>query len=343
MTRRRGRDGRGDALLHPPGALFGAPSLGDARGRPLLFVASLMSTKLLPSGFIPAADVSRSLLAIELPPGSRLEDTDKVTRDIAERLKAIPEVRSVLIYGGVVLGGASEVRRSYARHQLRSQGQARPHPARFADQDRARSARHSRHPLLVSQGQWSARYLADHRRRRFEDDRRHGEPARERNARDSLHRESNVDGRARPAGAAHHAEAATRCRSRRLDRGAVGTIRVATLGDIDANLAKFDAGDRLVPIRVELDQHARADLGLLQALRVSTGSGGAVPLSAVADFDMSRGPTAINRYDRARRVTIEGDLAGQTRSARRSTPSMRYRPRRRCRRASRSGNRAMSR
>ena len=90
------------------------------------------------------------------------------------------------------------------------------------------------------------------------------------------------------------------------------TIRVATLGDIDANLAKFDAGDRLVPIRVELDQQARADLGLLQALRVSTGSGGAVPLSAVADFDMSRGPTAINRYDRARRVTIEGDLAGQT-------------------------------
>ena len=36
------------------------------------------------------------------------------------------------------------------------------------------------------------------------------------------------------------------------------TIRVATLGDIDANLAKFDAGDRLIPIRVELDQAARA-------------------------------------------------------------------------------------
>src|ERR1700719_4183914 len=39
----------------------------------LIFIASLMSTKLLPSGFIPAADVSRSLLAIELPPGSRLD------------------------------------------------------------------------------------------------------------------------------------------------------------------------------------------------------------------------------------------------------------------------------
>ena len=30
----------------------------------------------------------------------------------------------------------------------------------------------------------------------------------------------------------------------------------------------------------------------------------------VADFSISHGPTAINRYDRTRRVTIEGDLRG---------------------------------
>ena len=39
-----------------------------------------------------------------------------------------------------------------------------------------------------------------------------------------------------------------------------------------------------------------------------TGSGGAAPLSALADFVVDHGPTAINRYDRTRRVTIEGDL-----------------------------------
>ena len=88
------------------------------------------------------------------------------------------------------------------------------------------------------------------------------------------------------------------------------TIRVATLGDIDANLAKFNAGDRLVPIRVELDQAARARPGLLQDLRVPTSSGATTPLSAVADFSIAHGPTAINRYDRTRRVTIEGDLRG---------------------------------
>ena len=88
------------------------------------------------------------------------------------------------------------------------------------------------------------------------------------------------------------------------------TIRVATLGDIDANLAKFNAGDRLIPIRVELDEAARARVGLLQDLRVATNGGATTPLSVVADFSVSHGPTAINRYDRTRRVTIEGDLRG---------------------------------
>ena len=36
-------------------------------------------------------------------------------------------------------------------------------------------------------------------------------------------------------------------------------VRIATIGDIGANLAKFDVGDRQMPIRVQLDEDARAD------------------------------------------------------------------------------------
>ena len=39
------------------------------------------------------------------------------------------------------------------------------------------------------------------------------------------------------------------------------TVRIATIGDVDANLAKFDVGDRQVPIRVQLDEKARARSG----------------------------------------------------------------------------------
>jgi multidrug efflux pump subunit AcrB len=89
-------------------------------------------------------------------------------------------------------------------------------------------------------------------------------------------------------------------------------VRIATIGEIGANLAKFDVGDRQVPIRVQLMERARADRQMLEALRVATLSGAAVPLATVARFELGQGPTAIDRYDRSRRVVIGADLVGDT-------------------------------
>jgi multidrug efflux pump subunit AcrB len=78
-------------------------------------------------------------------------------------------------------------------------------------------------------------------------------------------------------------------------------------------LAKFDAGDRQVPIRVQLEDSARSDLQMLQQLRVplgARGERGGVPLSVVADIQLDQGPTSINRYDRERQATVAADLVG---------------------------------
>src|SRR6202795_3308776 len=76
----------------------------------MLFGASIWSLGLLSKGFLPAQDHARSQLAIELPPGSRLSDTENVTEDIVKRLRARPEVRSVLVDGGRVPKGGKEIR-----------------------------------------------------------------------------------------------------------------------------------------------------------------------------------------------------------------------------------------
>src|SRR5258706_3276468 len=89
-------------------------------------------------------------------------------------------------------------------------------------------------------------------------------------------------------------------------------VRIATIGDVSASLARFDVGDRQVRIRVQLAERARAHLGMLESLRVASSAGGAVPLSSVATFETAQGPTAIDRYDRARRVTLGADLVGNT-------------------------------
>ncbi|MFL6859312.1 MAG: efflux RND transporter permease subunit [Sphingomicrobium sp.] len=87
------------------------------------------------------------------------------------------------------------------------------------------------------------------------------------------------------------------------------TIRIATLGDIEQNSAKFSLSDRQVPIQVSLSENARRDLGTLENLPVPTSSGGSVPLKSVAEIGFGSGPTTIQRSNQLRRLAIGADLA----------------------------------
>ena len=86
-------------------------------------------------------------------------------------------------------------------------------------------------------------------------------------------------------------------------------IRIATLGDIDQNAARFSLSDRQVPIRVALDESARRSLSTIENLPVPTATGGSVPLKIIADIGFGAGPTRIERTNQTRRVTIGADLA----------------------------------
>jgi HAE1 family hydrophobic/amphiphilic exporter-1 len=84
--------------------------------------------------------------------------------------------------------------------------------------------------------------------------------------------------------------------------------RVATVGDIDANVAKLDIGERRIPIRVRLPATARTDLPTLRALRVPTATGGLTTLDSVADVYFQAGAAEIDRYDREDDIIILADL-----------------------------------
>ncbi|MFC4253789.1 AcrB/AcrD/AcrF family protein [Altererythrobacter xixiisoli] len=87
------------------------------------------------------------------------------------------------------------------------------------------------------------------------------------------------------------------------------TIRIATLGDIDQNAARFSLSDRQIPIRVRLAESDRRSIATIQNLPVATENGGSVPLSRVADISFGSGPTTIQRYNQQRRIFVSSDLA----------------------------------
>ena len=274
-----------------------------------LFALSLWSTGLLPQGFIPDGDESRSVLSVELPPGSRLADTQTATDAMVARIRELPEVASAYSLGGATVKGPGEVRNAIV-------------VVRYVDKTERR----------LSQKQLEERIgtmLADIPDIRIYYANPRGERQLQMNVKatdsDSLAKGvAIIEAGMRKLPELRNASAAAgldrpelRVQPRFDEAARLGIapeqiaqiVRVATIGDVGANLAKFTAGDRLVPIRVELIQEARSDLRELQALRVRTGSGSSVPLSGVADISFGQGPSSIERFDRTDRVVMGGDLA----------------------------------
>jgi multidrug efflux pump subunit AcrB len=85
------------------------------------------------------------------------------------------------------------------------------------------------------------------------------------------------------------------------------TLRVATAGDYDQDLAKLNLSARQVPVVVKLPASARQDIDTLKRLPVR-GARGPVALENVATLEMGSGPTEITRYDRLRNVNLQVEL-----------------------------------
>lgn len=88
------------------------------------------------------------------------------------------------------------------------------------------------------------------------------------------------------------------------------TANLSTLGDTDANLAKFDLPNRQIPIRVQLDPKYRNDINTIRNLQVQNKSGNLIPLQTVASITFGSGSSQIDRYNRSRKISVEANLQG---------------------------------
>jgi hydrophobic/amphiphilic exporter-1 (mainly G- bacteria), HAE1 family len=86
------------------------------------------------------------------------------------------------------------------------------------------------------------------------------------------------------------------------------TAMIATIGDVEQNLAKFDLPERQINIRVQIDPKFRHWFAAISNLRVQSNTGNLIPLSSVALITMGSGPAQIDRFDRQNQVTISGTL-----------------------------------
>jgi len=277
----------------------------------ILFAASIWSMGLLPKGFLPAEDAARSLLAIELPPGTQLADTERTTETIVARLRQRAEVKSVFVDGGRVPPGTMEVRKAalIISYTPKSQRSVTQHQLELKIAEDLAEIPDIRYWFLDENGLRALSLFvtgADSRTVDNVADELAGQMQR-------IPQISNVTAATsleRPELRVHpQSDLATRLGV--TTESLAETIRVATIGDFGPALAKFDTGDRLVPIRVQLEDTARTDRRVLEQLRVPLPMGrGSVPLTAIASIQLDQGPTSIARYNRERQATVSADLVG---------------------------------
>lgn len=85
------------------------------------------------------------------------------------------------------------------------------------------------------------------------------------------------------------------------------TLRVATAGDYEQDLAKLNLSERQVPVVVRLNDIAREDFDTFKRLPVP-GARGPVALENVASLEIGSGPAEIARFDRMRNINFEVEL-----------------------------------
>ncbi|MGR3757053.1 MAG: efflux RND transporter permease subunit [Tranquillimonas sp.] len=270
----------------------------------LIFAASLYSATLLPTTFVPEADEGRIMISVELPPGSTLGDTRALTDEITARVETVDEVENVFVEGGT--GDVAEARLTVTVGP--KDGRDR---SVFQIEDQLatmlRDIPDARINFLAGNGQRDVQVvvLGEDQAQVEEAARRLAEEMR---AVPLITDISNAASLSRPElRITPKPEIAADLGVTASDLAA--TIRVATIGDADANLAKFSADGRQIPITVRMAERTRRNLELMQGQRVPTANGTPVPLGVVADVALAAGPSTIERYDRENKVTISADLA----------------------------------
>ncbi|UVL26290.1 efflux RND transporter permease subunit [Pseudomonas donghuensis] len=276
-------------------------------------LASFALVPLLPSGFMPVSDTSLSRIDVSLPPGTPLAQTDRTLQQMAAKLREQPQVLFVFsTAGGEDASGTTDVASGQLlvrlvppeqrdRSQKAFEHSLRPLLGEFADVRfafRSDSAARDISVILVgadARQLSQAAYALQGEMRMIKGlaNVQVNEPL----PRPELLIRPRLDEAARSG----------------ISAQAIGTVaRIATLGDINANSARFNFHDRQVPIRVQLAQAQQGDLDTLRNLRVASDNGGTLALHSVADIDYGSGPTKIERFDRLRRISVDADLAGIT-------------------------------
>ncbi len=284
------------------------------------FVGSLLLIPLLPQGFIPPDDNPQTQVFVELPPGSTLAQTHASAEAARKLVANVPYVKSIYTTIGdgnvgndiFAAGGSSEVRKASLTVILADR-QDRPVRKQVIEQN-IRVALQTLPGVRtkVGFGGSGEKYILV-----LSGDDPQSLNMAARAVEKDLRTIPGIGNIASSAALVRPEIAVKPDFARAADLGVTSaaiaeTLRIATVGDYEMSLPKFNLAQRQVPIMVKLNENGRRDISVLERLTVPSNKvgSGSVLLSQVAQLGLSSGPAVIDRYDRSRNINFEIELSG---------------------------------
>ncbi len=271
-----------------------------------IFAASIYSATLLPTELMAKPDTGRAIIEAELPPGATLSETEALAQRLNDQIIAFPEVKNVFTQGG-----SSGV--NTARFFVNFGPSDERERSAFAIADDIRAALETTPDVRMSfLNEVGGKDLTISALGDSEESAAAAANMLAQGMSDLSGLESVTTSAAlnRPELQIHlRPEIASRIGV--TSSTVAQTVRIATMGDSESNLAKFNAGDEQIPVMVRLEEDARSNLQSLSALRIPSAAG-PVPLMAVADVNLSVGPSELSRYDQRFQTEVKANLTEGT-------------------------------
>lgn len=284
----------------------------------LFFVGSIMLIPLLPTGFVPPPDTGQTQVRVELPPGSQFPDSLKAAEYARNLIKDHPEIKSVYttIGGGssgtdpFAGGASSEPRKATLTIQVTDRSDRSVSLQKIENDIRQRLA-----PLPGARIQVGIAGNNSQYQIALSGDDPDVLISTARQVEREIRTIPNI-GSITSSAALIRPELVIRPDfAKAADLGITTqniaeTVRIATAGDFDQNLAKLNLSQRQIPIVIKLPLSARQDQDLIKRLMI-TGSKGPVMLGTIAQVNIESGPSQIDRFNRLRNINFNIELNDQ--------------------------------
>lgn len=281
----------------------------------VLLIVSLALLPMVGMEFIPKQDSGEYNINITLPNGTALKETQRVTEIVEGYIQELPEHEWTFYAigsGGGMMSTGSSSERATIMGRLKDKSQRQRNIDQVLDELRQKCAEipGAKINIGASDSMVSSGSLIDIRLtgdnldvlRAFSDA--------------VAQRIKLVDGvrEAKSSFESGRPELHLNINRQKADQYGINSTQLSSLvasAVRGSTATKLRADGEEIDVTVIVDKIYRNNINDLRSLNIPSASGALIPLGDVADFEMTTGPTQINRINQTRRVSVTGDISGR--------------------------------